>query len=66
MATAVLPATAQELRSTYFMETSNYRHEMNPALLDAPYMSVPLVLDERPPTRFWPLTISVSLDRESQ
>ena len=44
MATAVLPATAQELRSTYFMETSNYRHEMNPALLDAPYMSVPLVL----------------------
>ena len=41
---AVLPTAAQELRSTYFMETSNYRHEMNPALLDAPYMSVPFVL----------------------
>ena len=41
---AVLPTAAQELRSTYFMQTSNYRHEMNPALLDAPYMSVPFVL----------------------
>ena len=45
LATATaLPAAAQELRSTYFMQTSNYKHEMNPALLDAPYMSMPLVL----------------------
>lgn len=39
-----LPAVAQELRSAYFMQTSNYRHEMNPALLDAPYISMPLLL----------------------
>ena len=44
LATATaFPAAAQELRSTYFMQTSNYKHEMNPALLDAPYMSMPLV-----------------------
>ena len=34
-----IPASAQELRSSYFMETSNFRHQMNPALLDAPYFS---------------------------
>ena len=36
---AAIPASAQELRSSYFMETSNFRHQMNPALLDAPYFS---------------------------
>lgn len=36
---AAIPASAQELRTSYFMETSNFRHQMNPALLDAPYVS---------------------------
>lgn len=44
MAMAGLTASAQELRTTYFMETSSYRHEMNPAYLDSSYMSMPLVL----------------------
>ena len=35
---AIMPAAAQELRTSYFMETSNYRHQMNPALLDAPFV----------------------------
>ena len=35
--------TAQELRSSYFMETSNFKHQMNPALLDKPYMSIPFL-----------------------
>ena len=43
MSLAGLTASAQELRTTYFMETSSYRHEMNPAFLDAPYMSMPLI-----------------------
>lgn len=43
-AMTVMPAAAQELRTTYFMQTSNYRHEMNPALLDSAYIGVPLVL----------------------
>lgn len=30
-------ASAQELRTSYFMQTSNFRHQMNPALLDTPY-----------------------------
>lgn len=41
---ATLPSVAQELRTTYFMETSDYRHEMNPALLDHSYVSMPLIL----------------------
>jgi len=35
---------AQELRSSYFMQTSDSRHEMNPALLDHAYISLPLSL----------------------
>ncbi|MDD6921296.1 MAG: DUF5723 family protein [Bacteroidales bacterium] len=34
-----LSISAQELRTSYFMETSNFRHQMNPALLDSPYFS---------------------------
>ncbi|MGN1256050.1 MAG: DUF5723 family protein [Bacteroidaceae bacterium] len=33
----------QEMRTTYFMQTSDLRHEMNPALLDHAYMSLPLL-----------------------
>lgn len=45
LATCVsLAAVAQELRTSYFMQTSNYRHEMNPALLDNSYVAMPLVL----------------------
>ena len=33
------PMHAQEFRSSYFMKTSNMRHQMNPALLDTPYIS---------------------------
>lgn len=40
MAAAILPTSAQELRTSYFMETSNYRHQMNPALLDSPYVGM--------------------------
>lgn len=47
MAMAAIMATslgtaAQELRTTYFMQTSDLRHEMNPALLDHSYVSMPL------------------------
>ena len=44
MAVAGLAAQAQELRTTYFMETSTYRHEMNPAYLDSSYVAMPLIL----------------------
>ena len=40
LAAAILPTSAQELRTSYFMETSNYRHQMNPALLDSPYFGM--------------------------
>lgn len=40
---ATFTATAQELRTSYFTETSNFRHQMNPALLDAPYVGMPLL-----------------------
>ena len=40
MAAAILPTSAQELRTSYFMETSNYRHQMNPALLDSAYVGL--------------------------
>lgn len=40
MVAAILPTSAQELRTSYFMETSNYRHQMNPALLDSPYVGL--------------------------
>lgn len=40
-----LPASAQELRTSYFMNSSTSRHEMNPAyLVDKPYVSMPLLL----------------------
>ncbi len=39
LSVALLPAAAQEFRSSYFMQTSNFRHQMNPALLDAPYVT---------------------------
>lgn len=42
MATA-MNTTAQELRTTYFMQTSDLRHEMNPALLDHSYVSMPFL-----------------------
>jgi len=32
-------ATAQEFRTSYFMQTSNFRHQMNPALLDSAYVT---------------------------
>ncbi len=38
-----LPAAAQtELSTSYFMESSTSRHDMNPALLDKPYVAMPL------------------------
>lgn len=43
LSSALLPATAQELRSSYFMETSNFRHQMNPALLDNGYVAMPFL-----------------------
>lgn len=39
-AATALPAGAQELRTSYFQQTSNFRHQMNPALLDSTYTSV--------------------------
>ncbi len=41
--TTSLNMHAQELRTTYFMQTSDLRHEMNPALLDHKYVSMPLL-----------------------
>ncbi|MDY5087903.1 MAG: DUF5723 family protein, partial [Alloprevotella sp.] len=47
LATALLATTmaatagAQEMRSTYFLSTNNFRHQMNPALLDDAYFSIP-------------------------
>ncbi len=38
-----LTAAAQELRSSYFSETSNFSHQMNPALLDEGHVSFPLL-----------------------
>ncbi len=40
---AVSGAAAQELRSSYFMKTSTYRHQMNPALLDEAYVGMPFL-----------------------
>lgn len=39
LASAVAPAAAQELRTSYFMETNNFRHQLNPALLNDAYFS---------------------------
>lgn len=38
-----LPVTAQQLKSSYFVETSLYRHQLNPALLDSAYVGMPLI-----------------------
>lgn len=35
-----LPTFAQELRTSYFMDHSLFRHQMNPALLEDPYFSI--------------------------
>lgn len=37
------PLAAQELRSSYFAETSNFKHQLNPALLDTGYVAMPLL-----------------------
>lgn len=34
-------AHAQELRASYFSKTSNFRHQINPALLDKAYVAQP-------------------------
>lgn len=36
-------ASAQEFRSGYFMQSNRARHQINPALLDTAYMSVPIL-----------------------
>ncbi|MEG1580851.1 MAG: DUF5723 family protein, partial [Bacteroidaceae bacterium] len=36
-------AAAQELRSSYFMETSIYKHQLNPAFLDKAYVGMPVL-----------------------
>lgn len=43
LSSALLPAQGQEFRTSYFMQTSNFRHQMNPALIDAPYVSFPFM-----------------------
>lgn len=44
VSTAALPAVAQEIRTSYFMETSKFRHQMNPALIDdRPFVSFPFL-----------------------
>lgn len=40
MLVCVMPAVAQEFRSSYFSKSSSFRHQMNPALLDESYASV--------------------------
>ena len=43
-----LPAAAQtEVSTTYFMNSSTSRHDINPALLDKPYVSMPLLPDRK-------------------
>lgn len=43
LSTFACTATAQELHSSYFMKTSMYRHQMNPALLETPYIAMPML-----------------------
>lgn len=38
-----MPVAAQELHTSYFMESSTTRHEMNPALLDKSYVTMPIL-----------------------
>lgn len=41
-----LPAVAQETSTNYFMQSSVNRHDINPALLDKPYVSMPLFMGD--------------------
>jgi len=41
VAAVAAPLAAQELRTSYFAETSNFKHQINPALLDNAYMGMP-------------------------
>lgn len=41
LATAVAPAAAQEFHTAAFMQTNNYRHQINPAMLDEAYVGMP-------------------------
>ncbi len=43
LAATAMGTSAQELRSSYFMQTSVNRHQMNPALLDSAYIGVPFL-----------------------
>ena len=43
LAATATGAAAQDLRSSYFMQTSVNRHQMNPALLDKAYVGVPIL-----------------------
>ncbi|MDO4229016.1 MAG: DUF5723 family protein, partial [Capnocytophaga sp.] len=43
LAISVGSVLAQELRSSYFMETSMFRHQMNPAFIDSQYIAVPFL-----------------------
>lgn len=42
-AASCFTSQAQELRSAYFMQTSNTKHEINPALLEDSYLTMPLL-----------------------
>lgn len=39
----VVTSEAQLFRSSYFMETSNFRHQVNPALLENSYFGIPFL-----------------------
>ncbi len=43
MTGAVSGATAQELRASYFMQSSLYRHQINPAFLEKSYVGMPFL-----------------------
>lgn len=43
VAAATAPLAAQELRTSYFAETSDFKHQINPALLEDAYVGMPLL-----------------------
>ena len=44
MLVCVLPATAQFLRTSYFMEGTHYRQQLNPALIPTQgYFNIPVL-----------------------
>ncbi len=43
LAMGIVTAQGQEFRTSYFMQTSNFRHQMNPALLDSSYIAFPFL-----------------------